>query len=139
MLIKTKINFKKYFGLTALTTLFCFLFLNNIEEVYGVLSVYLATIINHFMLAEAVFNLTEPNKVFTKKEKFVLFTMLLGKIVILFLGLSLGVHFMGNRVIIPLLNYVVQIFLLGVSFEATHLWKGNNEKVYSSFATPFLF
>ena len=33
-------------------------------------------------------------------------------------GISLGVHFMGNKVIIPLLNYVIQIFLLGVSFNS---------------------
>ena len=38
--------------------------------------------------------------------------LFVGKLVILFGSLSLGVHLMGKRVLIPLINYVVLIFVL---------------------------
>lgn len=43
----------------------------------------------------------------------------LGKITIIFAGLSLGVHFMGDKVIIPLINYILQIFILVLSMRKT--------------------
>lgn len=39
------------------------------------------------------------------------------KLLILFGALSLGIHLMGKRVLIPLLNYVVLIFVLGLSLK----------------------
>ena len=39
------------------------------------------------------------------------------KLVFLFGGIGLGVLFMGKRVIIPLLNYIIQIAALGVSLR----------------------
>jgi len=49
------------------------------------------------------------------KGRVILFFM--GKMLVLFLGISLGVHFMGNRIILAILNYVAQIFILGVSLK----------------------
>jgi hypothetical protein len=43
--------------------------------------------------------------------------MFLGKTVLLLVVLSFGVHIMGKRIIIPLLNYIVQIFILYFSFR----------------------
>ncbi|MCO4793102.1 MAG: hypothetical protein KC493_05300 [Bacteriovoracaceae bacterium] len=117
MRIKTKINFKKYFGFTLLTTAFCCFFARDIQDIYGIITVYIAAVLNQFMLIELVLSLTESEEEMTKKRKWTLLGMAVGKMALLFGGISLGVHFMGNRVIIPLLNYVIQIFLLGVSFN----------------------
>ena len=50
-------------------------------------------------------------------KKFRVVTLFLLKLLIIFGALSLGVHLMGKRVIIPLLNYVVLIFILGPSLK----------------------
>jgi hypothetical protein len=47
------------------------------------------------------------------KVKVVVFFLL--KFILLFAALTLGVHFIGNRIILGLLNYVLQIFVLCIS------------------------
>ena len=109
-----KINLKKYFLLTSLTTVLCMFFLQGIQARIGIVCVYIGTIINHIMLLEAVFLVVDLGN---KKEvdKIQLLTMFIGKFVVLFGALYLGWHFMGDRVFIPLLNYVVHIFFLTLS------------------------
>ncbi len=70
------------------------------------------------LLVEGVLELTSASK------KLKVFTIFLLKLAILFGALSLGIHLMGKRVIIPLLNYVVIIFVLGASLKS----KTNREK-----------
>jgi len=48
-------------------------------------------------------------------DKIQLVMMFLGKFIILLGALYLGWHFMGNRVIIPVINYVIHIFILTLS------------------------
>ncbi len=52
-----------------------------------------------------------PNKAQEYSKSRMAFLLLL-KTLLLFAPLSLGVHFMGNRVIIPLLYYVSLIFVM---------------------------
>ena len=106
-----KINLKKYLFLTILTTLLSMIFTQGVYEKIGIVCVYIGTVINHIMLLEAVLLVVDLGN---KKDvdKIQLLTMFVGKFAVLFGALYLGWHFMGNRVFIALLNYVVHIFFL---------------------------
>ena len=65
------------------------------------------------LVAERTGDLSRTYRV-KKMRVFLLFVL---KLLILFGALSLGIHLMGKRVLIPLLNYVVLIFVLGLSLK----------------------
>jgi hypothetical protein len=103
-----KINFKKYLIFIALLLLLeTPLYYADIKLFIGILIGLSGTIINNVMLIGFVnqFILEAPNKL-------KMTTLLLSKTVILFGLLSLSSLFMGNKVIIPVLNYVLIIFIL---------------------------
>ena len=81
----------------------------------------MATVINQFLLVEVISEIvaekTSNPDVKYRVRKFRLIFLFLLKLIIIFGALSLGVHLMGKRVIIPLLNYVVLIFVLGLSLK----------------------
>jgi hypothetical protein len=106
-----RINFGNYFLLSIPTTLVALAFARGVNEVMAILVIYLATILNQLLLVEGVFELVGASN----KVKVVILFLL--KMAILFGALALGVHLMGKRVIIPLLNYVVIIFVLGISLK----------------------
>ncbi len=109
-----KINLKKYLALTILSTALSLFFLNSREEVFGVLIVFFGTIVNQLMLIESVMMVVDMGNS-KPVDKIQLVTMFFGKFVVLFGALYLGWHFMGNRVIIPVINYVLHIFFLTLS------------------------
>jgi hypothetical protein len=109
-----KINLKKYFALTILSTAASLFFLSSIEEVYGVLIVFFGTVVNQLMLIESVMMVVDMGNG-KSVDKIQLVTMFFGKFIVLFGALYLGWHFMGNRVIIPVINYVLHIFFLTLS------------------------
>lgn len=109
-----KINVKKYLALTFLTTLASLFFTESIDEKLGVAIVYFGTIANQIMLIESVMMVVDLGNG-KQVDKFQMVTMFLGKFIILFGALYLGWHFMGNRVIIAVINYVVHIFILTLS------------------------
>ena len=111
MLFIKKINLKRYLFLTGFTTFLACLFVKNLNELYGILIVYLATIINHMMLVEVTSFLTQAGKG-EPVDKLQMVTLFIGKFFVLIIGIYLGWHFMADRVFIPMLNYVLQIFLL---------------------------
>lgn len=111
MKITDRVNFQKYLLLSLVTTLITLLFTRGAMEVVAVLIIYLATILNQLLLVEGVLELTGASK---KTKVFLIFII---KLPLLFGALALGVHFMGKRVIIPLLNYIVIIFVLGYSLR----------------------
>ena len=119
MLLKTKINLKKYFILTALTTVFCLALTANNEEKIAILVIYLATLINQFILVHLVQYLIDfvSKDIPIDKLKVIMLSVI--KISVLFGSLYLGVLLMNSRVIIPLLNYVIHIFILVLSFKKT--------------------
>jgi len=106
-----RINLVRYFLLSIPTTLVALAFARSVNEVLAILVIYLATILNQLLLVEGVFELVGASN----KVKVVL--LFLTKMAILFGALAFGVHLMGKRVIIPLLNYVVIIFVLGISLK----------------------
>ena len=111
--MQLKINVKSYLIYSLPSTIICFLLCDTVKEFIGVLVVYIGTLINQFMLIEAVRGLIDPfldakGKPRTKK----VILLFVGKLVIIFGTLSFGVHLMGKRVLIPLINYVILIFIL---------------------------
>jgi len=116
MRLKTKVDFRKYLVITMISTAFCCLFARSASEVVGIFIIYVAALLNQMMLTEIVLEMTstEEEKIYSKGS---MITLGIGKFVVLIVGITLGVHFMGNRIIIPVLNYVIQIFALGFSLK----------------------
>ena len=113
MLIKSKINLKKYFLLSLLPLALSLFFVTNWRDVLGIGIVYLATVANHLLLIQGVMIYLTPGNT----RRLIPLLLFVGKFLVLALGLSLGVLFMGNRVIIPLVNYLVLISILVVSIR----------------------
>ncbi len=113
MLIKSKIDLKKFFLISITTTIVFCLFSRDMADVLTIIAVYAATLLHLFMLSEAVYELTLGKDGGNRKKIVFLF---IGKFAVLALALTLGVQIMGSRIIIPVLNYVFQIFVLTLSF-----------------------
>ncbi|WP_127715459.1 hypothetical protein [Halobacteriovorax sp. HLS] len=126
MLLKTKINHKKFFLMSLSTTALFLLFARNVEDIFAILLVYVATVTHLGMLAEAVFELIESQitdgHIQNVKDK--IMYLFLGKLTILIISLLIGRQIMGNRIIIPVINYVIQIFILTFSIKT----KGRDRK-----------
>lgn len=123
MHIRTKIDLKKYIGLSLFTTAVSCFFVSNVIEVLVVLVIYLATLINQAILVELVVEMSESAK-YTKfndekprVDRGRILSLSLLKIIIMLGAISFGVLFMGNRIIIPVLNYVFIIFILAISLK----------------------
>ncbi len=108
----TKIKINKYILLTFLTTVLCVVLERNTQSTIGISIVYLATMINHYLLVLMTQKVMASNKS-SNSYNYKLILIIISKFMILIGALYLAVHFMGNRVIIPVINYVVQIFILG--------------------------
>jgi hypothetical protein len=108
--ITKKINFKKFFTISIIPTIICIALADNFQEVLAISVVYIATVIYLFMFAEAIYELTgiykEKENNASKKRVVILFV---GKLVILVSALLFGVQIMGSRIIIPVLNYIIQV------------------------------
>lgn len=116
-----KINLKRYLLCSALTTAIALAFAQNRTEILTILVIYVATILNQFLLVEVIMEMvaerrSDPSRAYRVKKLKVALLFIL-KLLILFGALSLGIHLMGKRVLIPLLNYVVLIFVLGLSLK----------------------
>ena len=111
-----KIKLLRYFALTILSTLVALLFNQGRNEIYGILVVYVGTIANHYLLLEAGDNVVKIASG-QNVDKLSLITILVGKFAILIGAIYLGWHFMDDRVFIPMLNYLVQIFILILCFD----------------------
>ncbi len=121
MALETKINLKKYLLFSVPSTAICFLLSKNSTEIVIIMVVYLSTLFNQYLLVKVIRDLIDPEK---KKNNLVLVTLFVVKMVVILAALSLSVHFMGKRVIIPLLNYVILIFVLIASLKKV---KGNED------------
>ena len=117
MHIKTKINLNKYlllsFSLTGVTLFFS----RNFYDVAGILIVYVATITNQLMLVSGSSELVDSVRYDVKRKKLKIVALFIIKLLVLLMGLSLAIHFMGKRVIIPLISYILTIFILIISMK----------------------
>ncbi len=120
MLLKTKINLKKFFLMSVPTTCVFLLFSRGWNDISGILIVYVATVLHLAMLAEAVFELVKSQvsdgHIHRVKDK--IMYLFAGKLTILILSLVISRQIMGNRIIIPVINYVIQIFILTFSIRS---------------------
>lgn len=112
MQLREKINFKKYISLSIVLIAIFYPFLKNSTEFKVLIITYVAVLINQYMLLLGVADLIGP---MTRGEKadggWILF-LFIGKALMLIIALIYGVQIMGNRIIIPVLFYVCQIFVL---------------------------
>ncbi|ATH06388.1 hypothetical protein BIY24_00040 [Halobacteriovorax marinus] len=119
MLLKTRINHKKFFLISLPTTAAFLLFARGWNDIIGILVVYVATVLHLAMLAEAVFELVKSQvtdgHIQNVKDK--IMYLFAGKLTILILSLLISRQIMGNRIIIPVINYVIQIFILTFSIR----------------------
>ena len=114
-----RIKLKLWLPLSLGTTLLHCLFLKNQTEYLVMAGVFVATYANLFMLMYTLDRvMLSPEAIESgKRDKFMILLMFAGKMFVLFVALGIGVHFIGNRIIIPLINYVIQIFVLCVSIK----------------------
>ena len=111
-----KINLPKYLILTNLTTLISLFFVSGYEAIIGIYIVFLGTIVNHLMLVESVLTVVDMGNG-KQIDKFQLLTLFFGKLAVIGGAVYLGWHFMGDRVIVSLINYVIHIFFLTFCFR----------------------
>ena len=113
MRLKTELNLRRYILFSLPSTALCIALCRTWIDVLAVFIVYFGTVLNQIMLVASLREMLLPfidTKSRKSNKKIVL--LFVGKLVILFGSLSLGVHLMGKRVLIPLINYVVLIFVL---------------------------
>ncbi len=119
MPIKEKINLNIFIPASLGVTLITLFLAQNTLEILVFIGVYLATLINLWILIHVVHTMILNPKVAKegKQDKTKMLAFFIGKILVLFIALSLGVHFVGNKIIIPLLNYVTQIFIVSIAIH----------------------
>lgn len=117
MPIRKKISFKKYFLLSFIHIGLTYFIVNNFSEYKIILLVFLATVLNQWMLISSVDAMAQSAALGGDRDTANTVLMFLGKTILLIAALSFGVHIMGKRIIIPILNYIVQIFILYFSFK----------------------
>jgi len=111
MEILSRINFKKYILMVLASTTILFGFSDHSLAVLLVLvTVSVIVFINQIILLYLVGVMTYKKR--KKKKKKILVFLAIFKILILFFALSLGIHFIGDKIILPVLNYVWQIFAI---------------------------
>lgn len=117
MLIRKKINFKKYLILSFIHIGPTYFIVNNLSEYKIILLVFVATVLNQWMLVESVESMVQGALSGGDQDTANTVLLFLGKTILLLAALSFGVHIMGKRIIIPVLNYIIQIFILYFSFK----------------------
>lgn len=117
MLIRKKINLTKYLGFSFIHIGLTYFLVHNFEEYKVILLVFVATVLNQWMLVDSIETMVRGAAGDEGRDPGNAILMFLGKTILLLAALSFGVHIMGKRIIIPLLNYIVQIFILYFSFK----------------------
>jgi len=123
MHIRTRVNLKRYLLISGATTVISCVIAWNLAVIGVILLVFLATLVNHACLVEIIEDMSQNSKARYRagpapavdRDKILSLTAL--KLLILIGSLTLGVLFIGNQIIIPLINYVVMIFILGTSLK----------------------
>lgn len=117
MLISAKINLIKYSLLSAVLLIVGYFLARNFSEIMAMGVVFAAACLNQWMLVNVVREATLNAADGTPVDKANMVMMIIGKAVLLITALTFGVHIMGNRIIIPVLIYVLQIAVLYLSFD----------------------
>jgi len=110
-----KIDQKLFWPLSLIVMLSFCLFARGVTEIVVIFLVYVATLISLFLLMYIMHVVIFDQQALRERriDKAKLFLYMMLHILFLFGSIGLGVHFMGNRIILAVLNYVAQIFVLG--------------------------
>lgn len=119
-----KIDFRKYIFFSAILIIVSYFLSRSMAEFYVMLTVFVAACLNQWMLVSVVRGLTSSVADGSPSDNGNIIMMVIGKVVIVVTALIFGVQIMGNRIIIPVLIYVLQIAVLYLSFTKS---KGENE------------
>ncbi|OFZ14228.1 MAG: hypothetical protein A2X86_05085 [Bdellovibrionales bacterium GWA2_49_15] len=114
MPFEKKISFAKYLLLSCLPYLVGIGFEGSSRGVFAYTAIYICVVINQIMLIKGVNMMVDAAH---SHERAIIVSLFICKAIILFLGISLGVHFIGNKVIIPVIFYIYQIFILVFSLK----------------------
>ncbi|RPJ72060.1 MAG: hypothetical protein EHM20_14150 [Alphaproteobacteria bacterium] len=117
MRISEKVNFKKYAIYSAIILSLGIFLSRTAEEVWVMIVVFAAACGNQWLLVKSVGEMTEKAATGAAANGFKLSVMSIGKFALIVAALSFGGHIMGNRIIIPLLIYILQIAVLYLSFK----------------------
>lgn len=108
-----RVNLKIYLINLFAINLASLLFVQSVKEAFGIFFIFFATMCNHFFLIEGTdLTIVNPNKLKPKQILIRVIPYFFAKFMILIWGFYIGVHFMGARVIIPIILYVMSIFIL---------------------------
>jgi len=110
-----KIDHRLFWPVSLIITMIFGLFARDTTEIIVVFSIYVATLISLFLLMYIMHVVIFDQKALRERkiDKMKLFLYMMLHILFLFGSIGLGVHFMGNRIILAVLNYVAQIFVMG--------------------------
>jgi hypothetical protein len=117
MHLKEKINLKKYISFSIALLLMSYGLCTGPKEFLVVSTIFVAVILNQWMLLSSVDAMVIAAKGGENKGAANIIFSFLFKLVILIIAISFGVHIMENRIIIPILIYVAQIFVLYFSLK----------------------
>jgi hypothetical protein len=120
MELRERIDLKLFVNASLVTHLISLIWADGLLELLVLTVVYIGILISFYLLLRLVNNLLKQQLSQSKQiglNSFSMFQMMFGHLILLILALSIGVHFMGNRIIISLLNYCIQIFILGFALR----------------------
>ena len=115
IIVLERVNFKRFFLFSLPITLITLYFANSTKEIFLFLLMYLATLIYVLMFSEAIFNMTNKYKDDAEQvsNKYIA-TLFVLKLVILVAAILYSVQTLSTRIIIPILNYIIHIFILTI-------------------------
>ena len=114
-----KIELKTFIPLSVASTIIFGLFCKSTNEVLVLSVVYIATLINLALLINLLTNMFELKLSGGEIKPLNILTMFILKLIIMFAALTWGIHLVGNRIIIPLINYILQILILTFAMRKT--------------------
>lgn len=114
-----KIDLKTFIPLSLLTTAIFLFFVNGTNEILVVLVIYLATLVNLSLLISLLMGMFEMKLSGSEIKPLNIITMFILKLIIMFAALTWGIHLIGNRIIVPLINYILQILILTFAMRKT--------------------
>lgn len=124
-----KIDFRKYIFFSTVLLMASYYMARSMAEFYVMLTVFAAACLNQWMLVNVVKDITHNAADGAEVDKGNLVMMVIAKVLIVIVALIFGVQIMGNRIIIPVLIYVLQIAVLYLSLTKpkgeTELEKGS--------------
>jgi len=114
-----QINWFRYIPLLIISTSIFMAFSRGLNDIYGILIALAATLTNQYFLVQGVraFVLNARDKSQHKQSNTKVILLFLGKFLILFAGFYFAYTLMGKHVILPIINYVILIFVLTLSIR----------------------